>query len=320
MQDPQSRPLRPGVSVVIPAYNSSRSLEPLCERLDSTLSGLGQDFEVILVNDGSRDSTWERIVALSVRYPFVRGFSLMRNFGQHNALLSGIRHARFTVSVTMDDDLQHPPEVIPSLLEALEPGCDVVYGTPITDTHGIWRNAASRLTKLTLQTVVGVEVAGQVAALRAFRTDVREAFRNFNGPFVSIDVLLTWGTTRFRAIPVRHDQRLHGETNYTFGMLLRHALNMMTGFSTLPIQLASILGFSLSAFGVVVFLLVLARYFISGSSIPGFPFLASIVAIFSGAQLFALGMIGEYVSRMHFRLMDKPPYVVREQAGTPSRE
>jgi len=125
-------------------------------------------------------------------------------------------------------------------------------------------------------------------------------------------VLLTWATTKFSAIDVRFDVRQFGVSNYTLMKLIRHAMNMITGFSVVPLQLASILGFVFTAFGILVFIYVVIRFILEGGSIPGFPFLASIIAIFSGVQLFALGIIGEYLARMHVRLMDKPTYVVRK--------
>jgi undecaprenyl-phosphate 4-deoxy-4-formamido-L-arabinose transferase len=165
---------------------------------------------------------------------------------------------------------------------------------------------------MALQAAMGAATARKVSAFRLFRTHVRDAFAAYRSPNVSIDVLLTWGTTRFAAIPARHEPRTVGVSNYTFRKLVRHALNMMTGFSTLPLRLASIIGLLFTVFGFFVLVFVLGRYFLAGSSVAGFPFLASIIAIFSGAQLFALGIIGEYLARMHFRTMDRPVYTVRE--------
>ena len=162
---------------------------------------------------------------------------------------------------------------------------------------------------------MGAGTARHVSAFRAFRTDLRQAFAGYQSPSVSLDVLLTWGTTRFAAIPVRHDPRRLGESNYTFRRLVILALDMMTGFSTWPLRLASLIGLGVTLFGVAVLAYVLGRYLIAGYSVPGFPFLASTIAIFSGAQLFALGIIGEYLARMHFRIMNKPTYVVWEAAG-----
>jgi undecaprenyl-phosphate 4-deoxy-4-formamido-L-arabinose transferase len=299
-----------GLSIVIPVFNSADILPALVSRLATVLTGLGGDYEVILINDGSRDSSWEVIRQLAGHHPWLRGIRMMRNYGQHNAILAGIRAARYEWTVTMDDDLQHPPEELPRLLAKAAEGFDVVYGTPDSETHGLLRDLASIITKVALQSAMGTEVARMVSAFRAFRTRLRDAFAAYHSPFVNIDVLLTWSSTRFAAVRVRHDIRKIGKSNYNFAKLTRHALNMMTGFSVIPLQLGSIIGFGFTLFGILVLLYVLGRYLISGSSIAGFPFLASIIAIFSGAQLFALGIMGEYLARIHFRTMEKPTYAI----------
>ena len=300
-----------GVSVVVPVYRSEAILPELALRLGNVLRKITANYELLLVNDGSPDNSWEVIGQLQQQYAWIHGINLMRNYGQHNALLCGIRAASYDVIVTMDDDLQHPPEEIPKLLATIAQGYDAVYGTPEREEHGFLRDVASVVTKIALQSAMGAEIARQVSAFRAFRTEVAGAFRQYEGSFVSIDVLLTWGTNRFATTPVHHAPRKQGTSSYTFRKLITHAMNMMTGFSTLPLQLASVVGFAFTFFGLGVLLFVLCRYFITGGSVPGFPFLASIIAIFSGAQLFALGIMGEYLARMHFRSMQKPPYVVR---------
>ena len=301
------------ISVVVPVYNSELILPELIKRLEPVLASLAGQYEVVLVNDGSRDQSWKVVQELSRSFPWIRGINLMRNYGQHNALLCGIRAARFDIVVTMDDDLQHPPEDLPKLLAKMEEGFDVVYGTPEKEQHGLLRDIASMITKIALQSAMGAETARVVSAWRLFRTQLRDAFADYHGPFVSIDVLLTWGTTKFGSVRVSHNPRSIGNSNYNFRKLVRHAMNMMTGFFVLPLQLASVIGFFFTLFGIGVLVYVLGRYFITGTSVAGFPFLASIIAIFSGAQLFALGIIGEYLARMHFRTMDKPTYTIREQ-------
>lgn len=299
------------ISVVVPVYCSAQIIPELVQRLAQVLDTITPLYEIILVNDGSTDTSWQIIQEVSQNYPHIRGIDLMRNYGQHNALLAGIRAARYEVTVTLDDDLQNPPEELPKLLVKLSEKYDVVYGTPLAMQHGVWRNMASRVTKLALQSAMGAETASKVNAYRAFRTQLREGFVDYCGPFVSIDVLLTWVTKRFTNVPVTYAPRLQGESNYTFTKLVTHALNMITGFSTWPLQLASMIGFAFTLFGFMVLAYVIGRYLALGYSVPGFPFLASIITIFSGAQLFALGIIGEYLARMHFRMMDRPPYVVR---------
>jgi undecaprenyl-phosphate 4-deoxy-4-formamido-L-arabinose transferase len=303
------------LSIVIPVYNSEKSLPLLIKQLAVVLPTLATKYEVILVNDGSRDRSWSVIRDLLQEFPFIRAINMMRNYGQHNALLCGIRQAYNDVIVTMDDDLQHPPEEIHKLLDKLDEGHDVVYGTPQRESHGFLRDLASQVTKLALQSAMGAETARQVSAFRAFRTIVRQAFETYHAPFVSIDVLLTWGTTRFTAVVVREDERTIGVSNYTFRKLVTHALNMTTGFSVVPLQLASLMGIGLACFSVIVLIYVVVRYLIQGTPVPGFPFLASIIGLFSGAQLLALGIMGEYLARMHARLQDRPTYVVREEIG-----
>jgi glycosyltransferase involved in cell wall biosynthesis len=301
------------VSVVIPVFNSEPILPKLIARLRPVLDSISTRWEVILVNDASRDGSWEAIRSLVAEDSRLLGIDLMRTYGQHNALLCGIRAVHGETIVTMDDDLQHPPEEIPTLLAQLDLGYDVVYGTPAREQHGFLRDSASLLTKFALQQVMGAATARDVSAFRVFRTPLREAFAQYRGPQVAVDVLLTWGTTRFSAVRVRHDPRKEGKSNYNFAKLVTAGLNLLTGFSTLPLRLASVIGFLFTLFGIGILTFVLIQYVRSHGSVPGFPFLASLTAIFSGAQLFALGIVGEYLARIHLRTMDRPSYSIRSR-------
>jgi len=308
------------LSVVVPVYRSQESLPELAAELARVLPTIAAHYELILVCDGSPDNSWDVIVDLAAAHTWIVGIHMMRNYGQHNALLSGIRSARYDLIVTMDDDLQHPPSEIVKLLEKLTERVDVVYGAPEHEQHGLFRDLASQITKWALQSSMGVETARKASAFRLFRTRIREAFAQYSSSYVNIDVLLTWGTTRFAAVTVRHDQRKFGKSTYTFRKLITHALNMITGFSVVPLQIASLLGFVFAGFGALILLYVLINALINGTIVPGFAFLASTVAIFAGAQLFALGIIGEYLARVHFRTMDRPTYTVREVIRTETAE
>lgn len=299
------------LSIVIPVYNGAESIRELVAELTNTLPTLADFHEIIMVEDDGRDNSWDVMQDIVQEFPHVRVLKMMRNYGQHAALLAGIRLAQYEVVITMDDDLQHPPEQIAKLLDKLDEGYDVVYGTAEREQHNFFRNMASQVTKLVLQNAMGADTARNISAFRAFRTEVRRAFENYSSPSVNLDVLLTWGTTRFTAVVVPHAERKYGESNYTFRKLVTHTLNMVTGFSTMPLQMASLLGFAMTIFGLLILIYVIGRFLIEGSPVQGFPFLASIIAIFSGTQLFVIGIIGEYLARMHFRTMDRPPYIVR---------
>ena len=300
------------ISFVVPVYRSAESLPELHRRISAVFGDGEQDLEILFVEDCGGDDSWSVIQRLAAADSSVRGFRMSRNYGQHNALLCGIREARGETIVTLDDDLQHPPEEIPKLVAKLDEGYDVVYGPPEREQHGLLRDLASQITKLALEGAMGAANARQVSALRAFRTRLRDAFAEYRSPTVNIDVLLTWATISFSAVRVRHEARKYGQSGYTPRKLVRHALNMMTGFSTRPLQLASLMGFGFALFGLAILAYVLVRWLLQGSAVPGFAFLASIIAIFSGAQLMASGIIGEYLARMHMRTMERPPYVVSD--------
>src|SRR6187402_755229 len=155
MSRPRMDPGLPTLSVVVPVYNAEATLRGLVERLEPVLRAHTSRFELVLVNDGSRDGTWRIVEELVARHPWVRGIDMLRNYGQHNALLCGIRAARHAYVVTMDDDLQHPPEELPKLLARLGPACDVVYGPPDAQRHGLLRGLASQMTKIVLQSSLG---------------------------------------------------------------------------------------------------------------------------------------------------------------------
>ncbi|WP_460459918.1 glycosyltransferase family 2 protein [Angustibacter peucedani] len=299
------------VSVVIPCYRSRDTLPELVGRLHATLAEAVEAYEVVLVVDGSPDDTYATAHALELESPFVHAVLLRRNYGQHNALLAGIVRARHEVVVTMDDDLQHLPEELPTLLAPLEdPLVDLVYGVPVEEEHGVARSLASRAVKRALA-LSGVANARDVSALRAFRTELREGFAHVNDTFASVDVMLSWTTTGVRRQPVAMAKRTVGRSSYTLGRLVRHAATMVTGYSAVPLKLVTWLGVACGVLGLALLALVLYKFATGATSVAGFTTLASMIALFSGAQMLSLGILGEYVGRIHFRGMQQPTFLVR---------
>ena len=318
---PSSEPVHPadpartaaylGLSVVVPAYRSPGTLADLCHQLRQHVAPLVADLEVVLVDDGSGDGTWETIRALADRHHWVRGASLLRNYGQHNALLAGLRMARMPLVATIDDDLQNPPDQLPVLLAALTADVDLVYGRPVAEPQGPFRNLASRVTKRLMAAALGPDVHPRLSAFRLFRRELMAASDAVHQPDVAIDVLLSWATARVAEVPVRFEERAAGRSGYTLRKLIGHTLNMVTGYSTRPLRWVSGFGLVSAAFGFALLAYVLASYLVLGRQVAGFTFLGATVSLFSGVQLLSLGVVGEYLGRMHFRTMGKPPYVVR---------
>lgn len=297
-------------SIVIPVYNSHESLPILIDELQSVLPELFEDYEIILVNDASQDNSWQAIEQMSQINPKIRAFDLARNFGQHNTLLCGIRQAKFGVIITMDDDLQHSPSDISKLIDNLRSGNDLVYGTPKSETHSFWRNFSSNFIKWALKVSTQIQYAEKISAFRAFRTEIRENFSNYTNTYVSIDVLLSWGTTKIGFVEIEHHKRKIGKSQYSFRKLMLHAINMFLGFSVLPLRIASIMGFVFTLFGFLILAYVVIRYLVQGGAVPGFSFLASTVALFSGIILLVLGIIGEYMARLYINVLAKPQYMI----------
>ena len=300
------------VSVVVPCYRSARTLPTLVGRLNEVLRAAATAYEIILVVD-SQDGTWEVARDLALHGSPIQALRLARNYGQQNALIAGIRAARYDVIITIDDDLQHPPEEIPKLLAALTDDVDLVYALPDEEEHGIMRSLASRIIKAGMSGAMGVRDARLLSAFRIFRTFLRGAFDNVSGPDVSVDVALSWATTRVGAVSVHMDDRTEGQSGYTFRSLVRHAINMMLGYSTKPLRLVTYLGFLVGVGGLLLTVRVLWSYIAGGTTLAGYTTTASMIALFASAQMIAIGVLGEYVGRIHGRGMGRPTYVIRER-------
>jgi len=296
------------VSIVVPVFNSRETLPKLVARL---IKASPPDSEIILVDDGSDPATWKAIEAIAALN--IKGIRLARNVGQHSALLAGIREAKHPIIATLDDDLQNPPEELPNLLAALTDDVDVVYGVPRKIRQSLWRSVASVVAKKSMRMILGYSHADEITSFRVFRSRLRQSFQNEVGPGISIDALLNWATTRFDSVEVQHDARSLGRSNYNFWKLLRFMLDTATGYSTVPLRLATSLGLATVTLSLGVIFWVLGRPLITGESVPGFPFLAATIAIFSGVQLIVLGVLGQYIGRMHFRVMNKPTYTIADR-------
>jgi undecaprenyl-phosphate 4-deoxy-4-formamido-L-arabinose transferase len=304
------------ISVVVPVYNSARTLDQLHERLTKTLGPMSKNYEIILVDDGSRDDSWPAMQALAVKDPVhVLAVQLMRNYGQHNTLMCGLGMARGAYVVTMDDDLQNPPEEIPKLLHHIQKNhLDLVYGCPGNRQHAAWRNLGSTIVWHFYRTVFRNPVTP--TPFRVMTHQLAQSVMFYDLNFTYLDGLLAWCTSRIAGVEVEHHSRAEGNSGYSLGKLLALALNLYTNFSLIPLQLVSALGLTTALCGFGVGFYYLFQYFISNITVPGFASTIITVLILGGAQLLALGVIGEYLGRLHLNVNRKPQYVIRhKQSG-----
>jgi len=304
------------LSVVIPVYRSAAVLPTLVQRLMPVLETTGLRHEVVFVEDGSPDESWQVLSKLQADYPDrLVAIQLMRNFGQHNALMCGFRHARGALIITMDDDLQNPPEEIPKLLAAIRAGgFDLVYGTYGAKKHSGWRNAGSTLVNAFYRLTFRTDVT--ITSFRILRRELLECIFSYNLNFTFIDGLLAWNTQRIGDVPVEHHPRAASRSGYNLFKLMSLAFNLFTNFSLVPLQLISICGLASAVGG----LLVAAFYLVLSLSHrilwPGYASTIIAILVLGGIQLLALGVMGEYLGRLHINVNRKPQYVERQVIGS----
>jgi len=301
----------PSLSVVIPVYNEERNLDALYARLRPVLNRTGRPYEVIFVDDGSVDRSLEVLRRLHDAHRAVQVIALNRNYGQHAAVFAGLDHARGDVIVTLDADLQNPPEEIPRLLAQVEAGHDVVGGWRQSRRDPSIRRLLSwcvnRLTSFT----VGVRMRDYGCMLRAYRREVVDTLRGCREISSFIPALANSFARSPVEVPVRHDNRANGRSRYGPFRLIRLAMDLMTGFSLLPIQVVSLAGIGIALLGVGFGVFLLVRRLFVGPEVEGVFTLFAILFVFVGIQVLALGLIGEYVGRIYLEVRRRPRYVVR---------
>ena len=299
------------VSVVIPVFNSVATLRPLIERLIDVLESLERSFEIVCIDDGSHDDSWNLLCQLHREHPErVVVIQLMRNFGQHNALMCGFRHTQGDLVATLDDDLQHPPEELPKLLATIEAGgFDLVYGNADRRQHRAWRNLGSWLVNAAYRTMFRTKVT--ISSFRIMRRELLEAIFPYPLNYAFVDGLFGWNTQRIGEVTVEHHPRRAGRTGYSLSKLVVLALNLFTNFSLLPLQVVSLVGFVASSAGLVAGGYYVVRYLQDSISVPGYVSTIVSILVLGGVQLLSLGIIGEYLGRLHLNVNRKPQYTIR---------
>jgi undecaprenyl-phosphate 4-deoxy-4-formamido-L-arabinose transferase len=317
---PLSEPtLVPEISVVIPVFNEEENLRELGERLIRTLTAMGRPFEIIFVDDGSTDGSWELLADLNRHYPQnIRALQFHRNFGQHQAIFAGFQAAKGKVMVTLDADLQNPPEEIPRLVAKLEEGYDTVGGWRENRQDSIFRRLPSQLVNYVMSRVTGVKLRDYGCMLRAYRRSVVDSINQCQESSSFIPALANLFAQRVAEIPVGHAERERGKSKYGIIKLLRLNFDLMTGFSNLPIHLVGFMGVTIAFLGLLFgFFLIIRRIFV-GPEVEGVFTLFAILFVFVGLNTLGLALIGEYVGRIYREVRGRPRFVVRQTLGPES--
>ena len=300
------------VSVVIPVFNSSKSLENLVNELFIQLKNNYNSYEAILIDDRSEDSTWEIVENLCKNYDWVKGIKLRKNVGQHNAILAGLRFAEGQYIVTMDDDGQNSPNDIVNLVSEIEKGSDVCYAKYLVKEHNIFRRVGSAINNVFISALFNKPLNLTLTGFRCFSSQIKNELIKNKSPSIYLDSLIISLTRNISQINVEHHNRKYGKSNYTFYKLLSLWFQMATGFSVKPLRIASLLGiiFSLSSFTVLIWLVFIRS---PSSEIPmGWTSLIVVIIFFGGIQLLALGLIGEYLGRTYLLSNNHPQFSIKE--------
>ncbi len=307
---------KPFLSVVIPVYNEEENLPELGLRLFSTLKTLPYRYEIIFVDDGSTDRSWEIISRLHREHPEeVRGLQFIRNFGQHPAIFAGFLAVRGEVIVTLDADLQNPPEEIPKLVAKLAEGYDTVGGWREIRQDSFFRRLPSAVINWLMSKVTGVYLRDYGCMLRAYRREVIDSINQCQESTSFIPALANMFARRITEVPVQHAQRTKGQSKYSLVKLIRLNFDFMTGFSHLPIHAVGLLGLLIAIVGLGFGLFLILRRLWVGPEVEGVFTLFAILFVFSGLQMFGLALIGEYVGRIYREVRQRPRFVVREELG-----
>ena len=308
-------PEKPYISIIIPVYNEELNLPPLVERLYPVMQQLGKPFEILFTDDGSRDRSLSILQGMAAKFPEVRVIEFNGNFGQHMAILAAFEKSSGEVVITLDADLQNPPEEIPKLVAEVERGHDVVGTIRQKRQDSLFRKAASRIVNITTNKMTGMQMSDYGCMLRAYNRNVINNINRCQETTTFIPALAQTFSANPTEIEVGHAERAEGESKYSLYRLIRLNFDLMTGFSVVPLQLFALMGILTALFSVAFAVFLLVRRFIIGAEVEGVFTLFAILFFFVGIIIFGIGLVGEYVGRIYQEVRKRPRYVVRHLHG-----
>jgi undecaprenyl-phosphate 4-deoxy-4-formamido-L-arabinose transferase len=310
--EPTSLPVGCTLSIVVPVYRSAPILPELVKQIHAEMQNEGLDgrFELLLVNDCSPDNSWQVIRSLAEAHPFVKGITLRRNAGQHNAIMAGLHHASGEFLILMDDDLQHPPSAIADILRALSSGYDVCYTNYLNRQHALWKQLGSRFNDRMATLLLGKPKGLYLSSFKGMRREIAQEVIRYDGPYTYIDGLILDVTRSITTVDIEHQERYEGESNYSLGKLISLWMKMATSFSVFPLRLATYLGFALSAISMIMIVVVIVQKLRHPEWPGGWASTMATILFIGGIQTLCIGMIGEYLGRTYLKLNRKPQFVI----------
>jgi polyisoprenyl-phosphate glycosyltransferase len=305
------------VSIVVPTYKSEASITELTERIIAVFAVRSERFEIILVNDASPDSTWVHLKKLHATYPkIVRIVKLLKNSGQHNAILCGLHYVRGDIAVTMDDDLQHPPEEIPKLLALIDEGADLVIAAFEGKQHARYRNIAGSVVDTVIRYIYRLPNSMQLTSFRAINRSVIDVARRSQNAYPYVTCILLDQASNVRNVTVRHDVRPYGHSSYSPMRSLLLAANLLFSYSSAPLYIAAVSSGIAGLFSAGFLVWVAIRVLTTPSGVPGWASVMVAIAFFSSLILTSLFVIGIYVARIHHQMSGRRvPFTVDENHG-----
>jgi undecaprenyl-phosphate 4-deoxy-4-formamido-L-arabinose transferase len=306
---------KPYISIVIPVYNEEGNLRSLFDRLYPVMEQTGRAFEIIFTDDGSRDRSLAILKELANNHSGVKVVEFNGNFGQHMAILAAFEKSSGDIVITLDADLQNPPEEIPKLIAEVEKGHDVVGTIRQKRQDSLFRKAASRIVNITTNKMTGMRMSDYGCMLRAYHRNVVDNINRCQESTTFIPALAQTFAANPSEVEVAHAERAEGESKYSLYKLIRLNFDLMTGFSVVPLQLFALFGIATALFSVAFAIFLLVRRFIVGAEVEGLFTLFAILFFFIGITIFGIGIVGEYVGRIYQEVRRRPRYVVRKTYG-----
>jgi undecaprenyl-phosphate 4-deoxy-4-formamido-L-arabinose transferase len=300
------------ISIVVPVYNSEKGIPELSARINESLAGRAT-FEIIFINDGSRDNSWKVIKDLADRYPNITGLNLRKNSGQDNAILAGLRTAKGNYVIIMDDDLQHDPSDILNLYQACKSGFDVCYANFRTKKQSVLKNSGSTLNGRMAELLVQKPKEIYLSPYKIVRRSLVNEIIHYSGPYPYIDGIILSLTSNITQVQTQHHQRFEGKSNYTLTKSVSVFMKLFTGFSVVPLRIATMAGCLATFIGLCLLVKYIYNYFfIPEEFVAGWTTVVVLIILFSGLILITLGIVGEYIGRMYLTINHKPQYSISE--------